>query len=116
MPSQVGACLASARHCSQIAKRTRTPDDRCEYLSFAASWRRLANETESNERLIALIDGLAASTPPSEAADPSLDELTKSHLSSIRRLATTILSMSHRFMTDASSSEAKELGSGAGSG
>jgi hypothetical protein len=97
MPTHVDACLANAHRCSQIAKRTRTPDDRREFLSFAASWLRLASEIESNERLIALIDGLAASTPP---ADPKLDELTKSHLSSVQRLAASILSVSHHFMAD----------------
>ena len=77
MPSHIDACLASARRCSQIAKKTRTLDDRSEFLSFAASWLRLANEIESNERLIALIDELAASTPPSEEAAPKFDEFTK---------------------------------------
>lgn len=81
MPSYIDACLASARRCSQIATKTRTLDDRCEFLSFAASWLRLANEIEADERLIALIDGLAVRTPPSEEADPKFDELTKCHLS-----------------------------------
>ena len=63
-----------------------------------------------NERLIALIDGLAASTPPSEEADPKFDELTTSPLSSLRHLATTILSVSHHFMADASLSEVESLG------
>ena len=100
MPSHIDACLASARRCSQIAKKTRTLDDRREFVSFAASWLRLANEIESNERLIALIDGLAVSTPPSEEADQKFDELTESHLGSLRRLARTILSVSHHFMAD----------------
>jgi hypothetical protein len=101
MPSHIEACLASARRCSQIAKTTRTLDDRCEFLSFAASWQRLASEIESNQRLIALIDGLAARTPPGDEADPKFDELTKSHSSSVQRLATAILSVSHHFMADA---------------
>lgn len=105
MPSHIDACLASARLCSQIAKKTRTLDDRCEFLGFAASWLRLANEIEANERLIALIDGLAVSTPPSEEAAQKFDEPTESHLSSLRRLATTILSVSHHFMADEKPSE-----------
>jgi hypothetical protein len=111
MPSHLDACLASVRRCSQIAKKTRAPEDRREFLSFAASWLRLANEIESDERLIALIDGLAASVPPSEQAEPKFSELTTSHLSSLRQLATTMLSMSHRFMADAGLSEAETLGS-----
>ena len=110
MPNYIDACLASARRCSQVAKKTRTTDDRREFLGFAASWLRLANEIECNERLIALIDGLAASTPPSEEADPKFDELTTSPLSSLRHLATTILSVSHHFMADASLSEVESLG------
>jgi hypothetical protein len=111
MPSHIDACLASARLCSQIAKKTRTLDDRCEFLVFAASWRRLANEIDANERLIALIDRLAVSTPPGEEAAQEFDEPTESHLSSFRRLATTMLSASHRFMADASLSEVETLGS-----
>jgi hypothetical protein len=100
MPRHIDACFASARLCSQIAKTTRTLDDRCEFLSFAASWLKLATQIEADERLIALIDGLALSTPPREEADQKFDELTESHLSSLRRLAATILSMSHHFMAD----------------
>ena len=111
MPSHIDACLASARRCSQIAKKSRTLDDKCEFLSFVASWLRLANEIESNERLIALIDGLVVSTPLRQEADPKFDELTNSHLSSLRRLATTILSVSHHFMADASPSQVDKLGS-----
>jgi hypothetical protein len=111
MPSPIDTCLASARLCSQIARKTRTPDDRSEFLSLAASWRRLAGEIESDERLIALIDGLAASRPPRSEADPTLDEFGDSHLSSLRRLATTVLSASLHFMAAGdSSSDAEELG------
>jgi hypothetical protein len=110
MPSYIDACRASARRCSQIAKKTRTLDDRCEFLSFAASWLRLASEIEADERLIALIDELAVRTPPSEEADPKFDELTKCHLSSFQRLATAILSVSHQFMADARP-EVEKLGS-----
>lgn len=111
MPSPIDTCLASARLCSQIAKRTRTSDDRSEFLSLAASWQRLANEIESDERLIALIDGLAASTPPRRESDPNLDELGDSHLSSLRRLATTVLSASLHFMAAGDSpSETEEFG------
>jgi hypothetical protein len=111
MPSPIDTCLASARLCSQIAKKTRTPDDKSEFLSLAASWRRLAGEIESDERLIALIDGLAASRPPRSEADPNLDELGDSHLSSLRRLATTVLSASLHFMAAGdSSSDAEEPG------
>jgi len=49
-------------------------------------------------------------TPPSEEADPKFDELTKCHLSSLQRLATAILSVSHQFMADARP-EVEKLGS-----
>jgi hypothetical protein len=111
MPSPIDTCLASARLCSQIAKKTRTPDDKSEFLSLAASWHRLATEIESDERLIELIDGLAASTPPKSEADPNLDELGDSHLSSLRRLATTVLSASFQFLAAGDSpSEVEEIG------
>ena len=110
MPSPIDTCLASARLCAQIAKKTHTPDDRSEFLGLAASWQRLATEIESDERLIALIDGLAATKPPRPKADPNLDELGDSHLSSLRRLATTVLSASLHFMAAGDSpSEAEEL-------
>jgi hypothetical protein len=110
MPSPIDTCLASARLCSQIAKKTRTPDDKSEFLSLAASWRRLAAEIESDERLIALIDGLAAASAPKIEADPSLDDLGDSHLSSLRRLATTVLSASLQFLAAGDSpSEPEEL-------
>ena len=92
MPSPIDACFASARLCSQIAKTTRTLDDRCEFLSFAASWLKLANQIEADERLIALIDGLALSTPPGEEADQKLDE---SHRFSLELTPTT--SRNHPF-------------------
>ena len=100
MPGHSDACRANARSCAEIAAKTRTPDDRCEFLSFAASWQRLANEIECSERLITLIDELVADTPASEDADRPFEELTECHSNSLRRLATAILSVSHHVMAD----------------
>ena len=113
MPGHSDACRASARRCAEIAEKTRTLDDRCEFLCFAASWQRLANEIECSERLITLIDELVASTPASEDADRTFDELTECHSSSLRRLATAMLSASHHFMADyfATPNEVEESGS-----
>jgi len=101
MPSVSDACRANARHCTEIADTARTPDDRSEFLSFAASWQRLADEIESNERLVAFLDELAASTPAYENADRKLDGLAEYPKSkgSLRSLTTAILSISSHFIS-----------------
>jgi len=113
MPGHSDACRANARRCAEIAEKTRTLNDRCEFLSFAASWQRLANEIDCNERLITLIDELVASTPASEDEDRKLDELTECHSSSLRRLSSAMLSVSHHFLADyfATPNELEESGS-----
>jgi hypothetical protein len=95
MTSLSDACRASARQCAEIANKTRSFEDRAEFLSYAASWQRLANEIESNERLVTLIDELASSTSSSEGR--KLDELTEYRTStnSLRRLAAVIVSVSN---------------------
>ena len=94
------ACRANARHCAEIAERTCTLEDRSEFLSFAATWQRLANEIECNERLITLVDDLASSISANEDSGRKVAELTErgASTSSLRRLATAILSVSNHYM------------------
>jgi hypothetical protein len=73
MPGHSEACRASARRCFEVAETTRTLDDRCEFLGLAASWQRLANEIECNERLITLLDELTASNPTKKDTEGNLD-------------------------------------------
>jgi hypothetical protein len=94
------ACRTSARHCAEIADKTCTLEDRSEFLSFAATWQRLANEIECNERLITLIDDLASSASANEDSGRKVGELTEygASTNSLRRLATAILSVSNHYM------------------
>ena len=96
-------CRASARHCAEIADTTRTLEDRSEFLNFAASWQRLANEIECNERLITLIDELASSTQANEDSGRKSDELRDcgTSTSSLRRLGSAILSVSNHYIAAA---------------
>ena len=93
------ACRASARRCAEIAAATSTTEDRCEFASFAASWQRLADESDYDERLIRSIKELG-STPSVSSPDTEIVELPEQEASSksIRRLATAILSVSHHYL------------------
>jgi hypothetical protein len=96
MTSLADACRASARQCSEIADSTRTFEDRVAFLTYAASWQRLATEIESNERLLTLIDELASST----SRDRGVCELSEheANANSLRRLAAAIVSVSNHFL------------------
>jgi hypothetical protein len=101
MSGQSEACRANARRCFEIADTTCTPEDECEYISFAESWQRLANEIECIERLVALIDALAVSNPIKEDTEQKLDQLTdRSSAHSLRRLTTAIVSISSHLVAE----------------
>lgn len=93
------ACRSSARRCAEIAATTGSTEDRCEFTSFAASWQRLASESECNERLIGLIEELA-SRPSASSPNKEIVELFEQEAStnSLHRLATAVLSLSHHYL------------------
>src|SRR5262245_17427213 len=95
------ACRASAYRCAEIAATTSTAEDSCEFKTFAATWQRLAREIEYSERLVTLIDELGSHSSVGPKSDREAVQLSEQEASanSLRRLATAILSISHRYMT-----------------
>jgi hypothetical protein len=95
------ACRASAYRCAEIAATTSTAEDSCEFRTFAATWQRLAREIECSERLITLIDELGPHSSAGPKSDRDAVQLSeqKASASSLRRLATAILSVSQHYMT-----------------
>ena len=94
------ACRASARRCAEIAATTSTMEDRCEFTNFAATWQRLAREIECNERLINLINELGSRTSAGPSSDMEVVRLSEqeANANGLRRLATSILSVSHHYL------------------
>ena len=76
-------CRTNALHCVDVAEHAYTPDDRSDFLAFAESWRRLADEIDYSNRLIAFIDGLAGSKPTRANTQP---EELESGVRSLKRL------------------------------
>jgi uncharacterized protein Yka (UPF0111/DUF47 family) len=108
MPGHAEACRAHALHCFKVADKTRTPEDRQEFLSLAESWERLADEIERNEFLIALIDELATKNLTEEDSQRELHDPTKCqrpNTLSLRRLAAAIVSISDHLAPQANEVE-----------
>ena len=108
MPGHAEACRAHALHCFKVADKTRTPEDRQEFLSLAKSWERLADEIERNEFLIALIDELDTKNLTNEDSQRKLHEPTECQRPStlsLRRLAAAVISVSDQFATQANEVE-----------
>jgi hypothetical protein len=102
MPGDSETCRARALRCLEVAEKAPTPDDRREFLTFAESWERLANEIERNECLVTLIDELAAKNLTNENTQPDSDELAECQRAgtrSLRRLAAAIVSIPGHFGT-----------------
>jgi hypothetical protein len=94
MLSHSKTCHEHALHCLEVAENTHAPEDRCEFLSFAKSWERLASEIDQNERLVELIETLTTNASTEEDVELEKDGLgqyQQSGMQSLRRLATTIL-------------------------
>jgi hypothetical protein len=107
MSSHSEACRANSRQCLEIAEKTSTSEDKGEFLTFAATWQRLAKEIECNERLIALIDDLATnSRGTAQILETFADD---SSALSLRRLATAIVSLSSHFVADHFASGVEEF-------
>jgi hypothetical protein len=102
MPGDSETCRARALRCLEVAEKAPTPGDRREFLTFAESWERLANEIERNERLVTLIEELAAKNLTNENTQPDSDELAECQRAgtrSLRRLAASIVSIPGHFGT-----------------
>ena len=59
-------CRANALHCVEVAQHAHTLDDRSDFLAFAETWYKLANEIDYSDRLVAFIDGLGVKEPTLE--------------------------------------------------
>jgi hypothetical protein len=86
----------------EIAKRTRAIADSSEFLSFAKTWERLAREIESNERLVALIEGLAGNLAATDHGQQKADLWNRDPAvpGSLRRLTSAIVAVSSQFVAD----------------
>jgi len=89
-------CRTNALHCVVVAQHAHTLDDRSEFLAFAESWYRLADEIDISDRLIAFIDGL----PASKAMGNMEAEEIESGIRSLKRLTEAIVAISSSFMAD----------------
>jgi hypothetical protein len=88
-------CRSNALHCVDVAEHAHTPDARSDFLAFAESWYRLADEIDYGNRLIAFIDGLAGSKPASANTQP---EEMESGVRSLKRLTAAIVAISASLM------------------
>jgi hypothetical protein len=88
-------CRTNALHCVDVAEHACTPVDRSDFLAFAESWRRLADEIDYSNRLIAFIDGLAGSNPTTANTQP---EELESGVRSLKRLTAAIVAISSSLM------------------
>ena len=84
MPADSETCRARALRCLEVAEKAPTPEDRREFLTFAESWERLANEIERNERFVTLIDELAAKNLTDEDTQRDSDELAECQRAGMR--------------------------------
>jgi hypothetical protein len=102
MPDDSETYRARALRCLEVAEKAPTPEDRREFLTFAESWERLANEIERSERFVTLIDELAAKNLTNENTQQESDELAecqRAGMQSLRRLAAIIVSIPGHFGT-----------------
>ena len=88
-------CRTNALHCVDVAEHAYTPDDRSDFLAFAASWCQLADEIDYSNRLIAFIDGLAGSKPAAANTQP---EEIETGVRSLKRLTAAIVAISSSLM------------------
>jgi hypothetical protein len=90
-------CRANALHCAEVAQHARTLDDRSNFLAFADTWYKLANEIDYSDRLVAFIDGLGVNDPTLGNAEA---EEIESGIRSLKRLTAAIVAISSSFMAD----------------
>ena len=85
-------CRNNALHCVAVAQHAHTLDDRSDFLTFAESWYRLADEIDISNRLIAFIDSLPVNKPTTANTQP--EEKTESGTRSLKRLTEAIVAIS----------------------
>ena len=90
-------CRANALHCVEVAQHAHTLDDRSNFLAFAETWYKLANEIDYSDRLVAFIDELGVKGPTLENTEA---EEIESGIRSLRRLTAAIVAISSSFMAD----------------
>lgn len=90
-------CRANALHCAEVAQHARTLDDRSNFLAFADTWYKLANEIDYSDRLVAFIDGLGVKDPT--LGNAKAEEID-SGIRSLKRLTAAIVAISSSFMAD----------------
>ena len=89
-------CRAKALHCVKVAQHAHTLDDRSNFLAFAETWYKLANEIDYSDRLVAFIDGLGVKPMP---GNTEVEEI-ESGIRSLKRLTAAIVAISSSFMAD----------------
>ena len=90
-------CRANALHCVEVAQHAHTLDDRSNFLAFAETWYKLANEIDYSDRLVAFIDGLGVREPTLGVKE--VEEI-ESGIRSLKRLTAAIVAISFSFMAD----------------
>ena len=90
-------CRANALHSVEVAQQAHTLDDRSNFLAFAETWYKLANEIDYSDRLVAFIDGLGVKEPTLVTTEA---EEIESGIRSLRRLTAAIVAISSSFMAD----------------
>lgn len=90
-------CRANGLHCVEVARHAQAPDDHRDFLAFAATWYKLANEIDYSDRLVAFIDGLGV-RDPMLAKDNS--EEVEGGIRSLKRLTAAIVAITSSIMAD----------------
>jgi hypothetical protein len=90
-------CRANALYCVEVAELAHASDDRSDFLAFAETWYKLANEIDYSDRLVAFIDGLGVREPM--LGNDEADEI-ECGIRSLKRLTAAIVAITSSFMAD----------------
>lgn len=88
-------CRVNASYCVEVAQLAPTPDDRSDFIAFAETWYKLANEIDYSDRLVAFIDGLGVRE--ATIGNEGTDEI-ESGIGSLRRLIASIIAVTSSFV------------------
>ena len=89
-------CRTNAVHCVEVAQHAHTLDDRSNFLAFAETWYKLANEIDCSDRLVAFINGLGVREPTLDAEAEEIEF----GIRSLKRLTAAIVAISSSFMAN----------------
>ena len=67
MSGDAKECREHALRCEQFAEHVPTLTGRQMYLDLASTWRRLGEELESAQSFVALVNGMASTSPESSS-------------------------------------------------